>query len=212
MAEWRFLGIWTREELRLKVEEFSKRPPNFDLPLEKMTEENGWDNEIYSAPIGFESPGPPLEDGLFRRAQDGMRRYIFSDPAIAEAYFDPCAPLEGRTMALVFKAFGLRYLNGVRVRNVDETRQDDRTTFSYCYVTLQGHIEKGWQEFLLQKDHGSGEVRFRIQSKWQPGEFPNWWSRIGFHLIGPYFRQRWKCHAPERLRKHAAELTGKGGG
>lgn len=81
----------------------------------------------------------------------------------------------------------------------DET-QADRTVFGYRYDTLRGHLERGREWFVLTKDHRSGEVSFRIEAGWLPGEFPNWWSRLGSHLFGRRYQRAWHRLAYAHLR------------
>jgi hypothetical protein len=75
----------------------------------------------------------------------------------------------------------------------------------FRYDTLEGHIERGFEWFLLTKEHATGEVRFKIEAHWQLGQFPNWWSRLGFRLIGEHYRTLWRHRAPERLRELAEQ-------
>ena len=65
-------------------------------------------------------------------------------------------------------------------------------------------MEKGFEWFLLTKDHLDGEIRLRIEAHWRLGDFPNWWSRLGFLLIGSHYRELWRRRALGRLRRLAA--------
>ena len=71
--------------------------------------------------------------------------------------------------------------------------------FGYRYDTLEGHIEMGSEWFLLTKNTESGEIGFRIEAAWLPGQFPNWWSRVGFRFLGPRYQRRWHHAAHWRL-------------
>jgi len=155
-----------------------------------MTEENGWAEEELSRSIGPEAAGPPLPDGLFERARQALVRYKFSGPGIAVGHFDPQTLLLGRVTALEFKALEFRFLNDVEMRGVREEADGLPTLFAFRYDTLAGHIEKGSEWFLLGKEHATGEVRFTIQDRWRLGDFPNWWSYLGFQLIGRRHRSR----------------------
>ncbi|MGZ3457591.1 MAG: DUF4126 family protein, partial [Archangium sp.] len=64
-----------------------------------------------------------------------------------------------------------------------------------------GHIEAGREWFLLSKDHRSGELRFHIKAAWREGRFPNWWSRLGFELVGRRYQRAWHHLAHLRLRE-----------
>jgi uncharacterized protein (UPF0548 family) len=106
-------------------------------------------------------------------------------------------------MLLEIKVFGLHFLGGVRVQAVRDETSEDETNFDFRYDTLEGHFERGFEWFLLTKDHSSGQVWFKIEARWQAGDFPNWWSRIGFALVGERFREIWRRRAVKRLRQIA---------
>jgi hypothetical protein len=60
---------------------------------------------------------------------------------------------------------------------------------------------------LLSKNHESGQLRFRIEAHWRLGRFPNWWSRVGFWLIGARLRELWRRRAVAHLRSLARRAT-----
>jgi len=185
------------------------RRVSFDVPVDTMTEENGWTIDGSDDCLGYEPPGPPQPDGLFYGARQGLINYDFSDPRIVEGHFDPEAPFVGRNILLEIKIWGLRFLNGARVHSVRDEVGERGTLFGFRYDTLEGHIERGFEWFLLSKDHQTGEVRFKIEAHWQLGQFPNWWSKLGFKLIGERSRIRWRHEAPLRLKRVAHQPVGK---
>ena len=199
MAEYRLLRGWSDDELAPRLRAVHELHRNFD-PDEPKTPENGWSSHGSETTIAREPAGDPVPGGAFERAREAVARYEFSDPRIVTAHFDPDAPLEGRRMLLELKALGLHFLAGTVVSAVRDERSEAATTFGYRYDTLQGHIESGWEWFLLEKSHATGDVRFRIAADWQPGDFPNRWSRIGFGLLGPYYQRRWVRRAHARMR------------
>jgi uncharacterized protein (UPF0548 family) len=91
----------------------------------------------------------------------------------------------------------------VRVHSVREESDSHESVFGFRYDTLEGHIEQGFEWFLLQKRHATGEVGFNIEAHWRLGQFPNWWSRIGFLMLGNLSRALWRRMAVERLRRLA---------
>jgi len=200
MALWRFGRGWSEAEMQAYLAELADRPVNFEVPPEEMTQENGWTVDGAETEIGRESPGPPVTDGVFERARQGVIHYDFSNPRIVEGHFDPQAPLPERNMLLEIKALGMRYLGGTRVHSVRDESDAQRTLFGFRYDTLRGHIERGFEWFLLTKEHDTGVVRFKIEAHWRLGDFPTWWSRLGFKLVGERYRTLWRHHAPERLR------------
>ena len=205
MSHWRFGRGWPESTLRGYLAEQYTRRVNFDVPPDQMTTARGWTVDGDDAAIGVEPPGPPLPDGLFDRARQAILNYDFSDPKIVVGHFDPRAPLDERDMLLEIKVWGFRFLNGVRVKQVRDESGEHRTSFGYRYDTLEGHIEQGFEWFLLSKNHRSGEIRFRIEAHWRLGTFPNWWSRVGFLLIGGRYRELWRRRAVRRLRALATQ-------
>ena len=203
MALWRFGLPFSEKTLKRYLAELAHRRVNFDLPPDEMTVENGWTVDGDEKVLGIEPPGPPLPDGIFAHARQGLINYDFSDPRIVVGHFDPNVPFVGRDMLLEIKIWGLRYLNGARVHSVRDESHPEETVFGFRYDTLEGHIESGFEWFLLTKDHRTGEVRFKIEAHWRLGDFPNWWSRLGFILVGERFRTRWRHRAPERLKELA---------
>lgn len=207
MALWRFGRGWSEAEMRGYLAALRERPVNFDDAPEAMTVGHGWIIDGDRAGLGAEPDGPPLPDGPFHRARQAIINYDFSDPAIVVGHFDPETPLVGRDMLLEIKVLGLRYLCGVRVTGVRDEVENDTTLFGFRYDTLVGHIERGFEWFLLTKDHATGDLHFRIEAHWKHGEFPNWWSRLGFVLVGRHFRSAWRHRAPARLRRVAYQTA-----
>lgn len=189
--------------LRSYLTTFEKSPVNFDVPLDQITEANGWTTDGVKSVIGSEPPGPPLPDGHFMRARKALLAYEFSEPQIARAYFDLESEFIGRTMLLELRVLGFCFLSGVRVHSVRDEVLENRTIFGFRYDTLEGHIERGFEWFLLEKDHESGAITFQIDARWRLGDFPNWWSKLGFKLIGERYRDRWRRAALECLAKLA---------
>lgn len=203
MALWRWGTGWSEQTMKRYLAELAKRPVSFTTPPEEMTQEHGWTVDGNESQIGTEPPGAPQPDGVFERAKQGLMNYDFSDPTIVEGHFDPREPFVGRNMMLEIKTLGLHFLGGVRVHSVREESDDRQTIFGFRYDTLEGHIENGFEWFLLTKNHETGEVRFKIEAHWRLGAFPNWWSRVGFKLIGERCRELWRDRAPQRLRRLA---------
>lgn len=198
MAEWRLGGGWSDEELQEHLEHVSTLERNFLEDPSELVNRSGWYSYASESTLGRAPRGPAVADGPFEQACTALCRYRFSDPRIVQAYFDDDAELRGRPMVLILRAFRiLRFLTGVRVGAVRHEESKDETIFGFRYETLEGHIERGAEWFILRKDHASGSVRLRITAFWLPGDFPNWWSRVGFRLIGEHYQQKWhrRAHA-----------------
>jgi uncharacterized protein (UPF0548 family) len=205
VSAWRFGRGWSEDELQAQLAELQRRAVNFDTPASEMMRSRGWTVDGVDRQIGVEAPGPPTAGGLFERGTAALVNYDFSDPRIVVGHFDPHAPLQGRDMLLEIKVFGFRFLNGVRVSTVRDQADERRSTFGFRYDTLEGHIERGFEWFAISKNHESGQVRLRIEAHWRLGEFPSWWSRVGFLLVGERFRGLWRRLAVARLRRLARQ-------
>lgn len=200
VPEWRFGSGWSVTELEHHLSRLRDRKTNFSESWHRMTVERNWNRYSSEAVLAQELSGPPLPDGFFQRARIGLENYKFSDPEIVVAHFDPRTPLLGRLILLEIKIWRLHYLNGVVVSEVRSDDEGGVTTFGFQYDTLEGHLERGSEWFLLQKDHASGIIRYRIEAAYRPGAFPNWWSRMGFKLFASRFQRRWHYEAGRRLR------------
>jgi uncharacterized protein (UPF0548 family) len=189
MSEWRLFKGWTTEELAVRLERLSSASVSFNGAEEELTGEHGWNHYHSEAIIVAQS-----DDTSFQRARVALANYQFSDPGIVVAHFDPKGALLGRRILLEIKVFGLRYLCPAVVTNV----RDESSVYGFRYDTLEGHIERGMEWFLLTRD-GNGAIRFRIEARWQPGDMPNWWSRAGFSVLSGYFQRRWHRRAHNLL-------------
>lgn len=201
MSEWRFLRGWSEDELRSRLAAARDLPPTFTDDESTMTPERGWSRHYSRATIAREPAGPPVADGPFARAWEQVGRYAFSDPRIVRAHFDPAVPLDGRVMLVEVLILGLRYLNPVRVSQVRNFSDESHSMRAFRYDTLEGHFERGLEWFMLTKNHQTGEIEFTVHAGWRGGELPNWWSRIGFHLLARRYQRAWHRLAHTRLRE-----------
>lgn len=191
MAEWQFGRGWAGAALQRRLQTLPHKHVNFDEVSEaEMTAERGWHHYHSEAVI---ARGDDV-DARFARAKTALATYQFSDPAIVVAHFDPAAPLLHRRLLLEIRIWGLRFLCPAYVSTV----RDESDLFAFRYDTLDGHIERGVEWFSLSKAE-SGDIRFRIEARWRRGEFPNWWSRLGFILLAGFYQRRWHRHAHRRL-------------
>lgn len=200
MAEWRFASGWSDAELKDRLLALRGSNRNFSEPAEQLTTDRGWNQYSSEATVAHGPPGVPETDGLFERGRIAVANYEFSDPRIVIAHFDPSVPLPERYILLEMRALRvLHYLGGVVVGAVRSEQNVDRSVFGFRYDTLDGHIEQGAEWFLLTKEHETGQIRFRIEAAWRPGQFPNWWSRLGFRLLGRHYQERWHRRAHELM-------------
>ncbi len=194
MAEWRFLQGWSDAELVARITGLGPISRNFDSSVS-----DGWSAHRSTAIVAREVPGRPLPHGPFDRLCTAIGDYEFSDPGIVTAHFDRAVPLSQRRLLLELKVLGLRYLCAAVVHEVREDSTDEATYFGFRYDTLEGHIERGEEWFLLTKFHESGVIRFEISARWRAGDFPNWWSRLGFRMLGQHYQKKWHTRAHRRL-------------
>lgn len=201
-VEWRFMGSWSEQELAKRLSRASTLPLNFEGNEKDMTPDHGWSQVESQALIGRDAPGPPTGDDAFNQLKHAVSRWGFSDPRIVQGHFNDTHPLLGRPMLLELRpAGGIRYLCPVRVRAVRSESDEDRTLYGFSIDTLEGHVESGREWFLLSKDHRTGELRFHIRATWREGQFPNWWSYVGFELVGRRYQRAWHHLAHLRLRE-----------
>jgi uncharacterized protein (UPF0548 family) len=190
MAEWRLFRGWPAAGLKARLDALPARLSNFDGDEEQMGDEGGWHHYQSEAVIAIER-----ESGaMFERARLALASYQFSDPRIVIAHFDPESALLRRRLLLEIKVLGLHYLCPAVVNRV----RDEPTTYGFRYDTLEGHIERGLEWFLIAKN-ADGEIRFRIEARWKRGDFPNWWSRVGFALFSGPYQRHWHRQAHRRL-------------
>ena len=190
MTEWRFFRGWSTEELRERLGRVVAVSRNHHGSEAEMTGEAGWHHYHSEAVIARELEG----DVRFQRSRVALANYQFSDPGIVLAHFDPAGALLDRRILLEIQVLGLHYLCPALVTDV----RDQPDVFGFRYDTLEGHIERGVEWFLLTRTE-EGEIRFRIEARWRRGEFPNWWSRIGFMVLSGYYQRRWHRRAHQRM-------------
>jgi hypothetical protein len=206
VAEWRLGPSWPEARIAGALERARTLPRNFD-PAAPLTADRGWNLVHSRAAIVREPAGPPLARGPFERTWRGIEHFLHSDPRVVVAHFRADQPLVGRPVLLELKPSALRYLCPAVVAERVDTPGTESTLRGLSLETLDGHIERGREWFLLEKDHATGWVYFRIEAAWLPGEFPNGWSRLGFHLLGRRYQRAWHRLAHLRLRRVAAGLA-----
>jgi len=202
IPEWRFGGGWTEHELSLRLAALVAATEGADRASTVGAGKHGGRLRHVASTglLAREGPGAPERGGAFARARELLVAYELSDPAIVTAHFDRRAPLSGRRMLLEIKVLGLRYLCAVVVSEVLEESDDDETRFGFRLDTLAPHLERGSEWFMLTKNHRDGALRFSITARWEPGQFPNRWSRLGFGLLARRYQRAWHRRAFRRLR------------
>lgn len=196
MGSWRVGRGWSDGEIRHQLESLATAGRNFEDEPAQLDANPRWRKYSSEAIVGREEPGPPASGGPFEHGSAAVTSYRFSDASIVRAHFDGDAPLLHRRMLLEMRAVRvLHFLGGVIIGAVRAENTDGKSVHGFRYDTLEGHIERGSEWFLLTKDHDSGLIRFRISASWLPGDFPNWWSRLGFGIVGRHYQQKWHRRA-----------------
>lgn len=189
MAEWRLFRGWSSAELQARLARLPDTPLNFDGVEADMTADNGWHHYYSEAVIASE---PELE-ARFERARAALTNYAFSKPSIVTAHFDPDVPLLARRLLLEIDILGVHYLCPALVNKV----RDEPDAFGFRYDTLEGHIERGVEWFVITRSEAG--IRFRIEARWRRAPLPNWWSRVGFVLLSGPYQRHWHREAHRRL-------------
>jgi uncharacterized protein (UPF0548 family) len=199
--------------MQRRLDEFSGTPVNYDVDaLDLEHPPAGWHVDDRRQPLPAEPPGQPVSEGSFELACRLIRSYKFADPSMVRAFYDPKAPLAGRTMVLELRALGLFSVHvGVRVGDVyDETRSihgREARVFGWAYRTLEGHVEMGQMNWEVWKWLDTGEVDFHVHSVSRPASISNPVIRIGFWLLRGHERALFLDSTSRRM-KAFTELGG----
>lgn len=81
----------------------------------------------------------------------------------------------GQTVATTTRVFGLWFVNPCRVVYV-EHESDPRREVAFAYGTLEGHVARGEERFVVRLERKSEEVVFEIVAFSQPAI---WLTRLG---------------------------------
>jgi uncharacterized membrane protein/uncharacterized protein (UPF0548 family) len=199
-VEWRFRRGWDERELAERLDAIDPNGRNFGGDAAELVPANGWNHVRSQALVARDVGGAPRPGDAFDRARRFVERWEFSDPRIVVGHFDPRRPFAGRVMLLELRPLMLRFLCPAVVGGVREETGDGTTTFGFSLETLEGHVERGREWFFVLKDHATGEVRFRVEAAWRPGQFPGWWAWLGFQVLGRRYQRAWHRLAHVRLR------------
>ena len=198
--EWRFGNGWTDEALSKRLAALAATARDAASPGRPGRVGHHLRRVVSTEVLARERAGVPERGGVFDRACDLVAAYELSDPGIVAAHFDRAAPLLNRPMLLEIKVLGLRYLCAVVVSDVVAGANAHETWFGFRVDTLAPHLERGSEWFIITKNHRDGTVRFSISALWEPGQFPNRWSRLGFKLLARRYQRAWHRRAFRRLR------------
>ena len=200
--------------LRRRLQALQDTPVNYDpTTLDLSDPPAGWTVDDRRQPLPTEAPGAPEPEGTFALASRLIRGYEFVDPSLVRGYFDPEAPLRGRTMLLELRALGLVSVHvGVRVCEIfeGELELDGRTVhrFGWGYRTLEGHVERGQMNWQVIKWHDSGETEFRVHSVSRVASIRNPVIWLGFRLLRGHERELFLDGTCRRMREFTERAQG----
>ena len=201
------------QQYQSRFERFRQAQVNYDPDRQhEYTEAQGWRFDDYSVELPPEPPGPPVEGGSWRVAQEVVRNYEFPDPGLVTGIFVPDDPLDQRIMILRARFLFFTFFFGTRIsRVIDEVRHqgdEDVHVWGYSYQTLEEHFEMGEITFEVWKYATSGQVKFRVHAYSKVASIPNPFYRFGFKLFGRRLQKRFAYTAMKRMVQFVEERTG----
>lgn len=155
-------------------------------------------------PIGWAHHDVGVELGhgedVWQRARSAIRNWSHFDLGWVR-FADPGTPIEeGQTVAFASNTLGFWTLNVCRIVYVLDEDDGERARFGFAYGTLDGHVVRGEELFLLTRDHATDCVEFRITKFSRP-------NHPLVKLFSPVARaiqHRFSVDALERLRAEVA--------
>ena len=111
---------------------------------------------------------------VFSAAREALRGWKQFPSPLTRIWPLPTPIAEGRTVAIVARAFGLWWLNTCRIVAVF----DEPTRFGFAYGTLPLHVEQGEEQFLVEQ-HADGGVWYTIRAVSKPHY---WMVRVAYPM------------------------------
>lgn len=109
------------------------------------------------------------------------------------------APIETDTIgAILFRAGPLWTANFCRIVDVIDDEHEQRRRFGFVYCTLPHHVEQGQEQFLVEWDRTTDEVRYSIRAVSRPAHWLIW---LGY----PY--ARWQQSRFRKLSGRAMQAA-----
>ena len=166
--------------------------------LTKPTDEaiNDWLSTIGSEPLTFEINSPDATAGFFedhfcirlgtgsdcyKRACNELRTWKMIPASMVTLTTALPRVTEGSVLAVTFRAGLLWTTNPCRIVNVTSKTSNERESFSIAYATLPTHVERGWEQFMVELNHEDDSVWYSINVYSRPEWWPVW-------LALPYVR------------------------
>jgi uncharacterized protein (UPF0548 family) len=126
-------------------------------------------------PAGFVVDNIRVELGrgrsAFDRAKAGLRGWRQFDLGWLQAFPDDTRIQTDETVLVVARAGGMWWANAARIVHVMDEDSTASTKFGFAYGTLPGHVERGEERFLIERDHATDIVWFDILAFSRPRHF-----------------------------------------
>jgi uncharacterized protein (UPF0548 family) len=134
----------------------------------------GYDNDLNFEVLGQGARAWQAAKRAIRQWQMFPNEWAFIAPA--EAPIEP-----GQVVAMAARVLGFWWLNACRIVYVI----DNEHQFGFAYGTLPGHVERGEELFLVEKD-ADGRVRYVIRAFSKPRY---WMARVGYPIARAHQRK-----------------------
>lgn len=169
-----------------------------DGPIDPV---HGWTVDAYRIDLPAEPSGAPLSAGSFAAARRALASMRFVNPARILVYFDPGAPLRGRTLLLRVRLFaGLMRLEfGARVTRATAENEGEIVSWGFAYGTLATHFEMGEIAFAVHKHRATGAVWVTIDRFSKLGPIRNPFLVLGARLLARPLQLQYARYVARRI-------------
>ena len=145
-----------------------------NIGASKVGPQKGFDNDHNFVLLG-------QGERVWANAKNALKNWQQFPASWTKVYPNNTPLSESKTVAVLFKLFGIWWINSARVvYSIDE-----KDKFGFAYGTLPGHVEKGEELFLVERDQ-SGKVFYHIKAFSKPAY---WFVWMVFPLAR-YFQRR----------------------
>ena len=174
------------------------RPNKFDIRdfyEEQHQEEPNFDSKRLSQRIERQMLELEIGQGKahFEKAKDFIRNWRVFETPEGTPYPPLEAPQVGQTTINLLREFGLWFRLACRITNViDQTER-----FGFTFETLPGHVECGWETFLVRYDSKTEQVYYSIQSE---STHRFLLTRLCSPLVH-YLQRRYKSNSAKRIQE-----------
>ena len=109
---------------------------------------------------------------VYEAAVISLRDWRMFPPSWTVVFPDKVPLIEGKDVVVLFRLFGMWWFNGCRI--VYPIHEKNR--FGFAYGTLEGHVERGEEQFLVYRDD-QDQVWYQITAFSKPGV---WLTKLGY--------------------------------